>query len=176
MLHDMNPPAPTAEQAMKKAYQQYVRDAGQSGTRMQEAMAFAADEVRKLIELGEVQEPDIFSALRQIGSQVDKTQGKSADSIIKKLNRGQDELDLDLEEVMMTVVTLGEGSRKSWEHVTPQDLREMDIVRRENVSRVVDAYREWETDFIALSEKIMPFGTVGNAYRNGALDVVDGVA
>lgn len=176
MLHDMNLPIPTAEQAMKTAYQEYVHNAGQSGTSMQEAVAFAADEVRQLIESGEVQEPDMFGALRHIGAKVDDSQGKSADSIIKRLNRGQSELDLGLADILMTVVTLGKGERKSWEYVTPEDLQEMDLVRRENVNRVLEAYREWETDYIGLSEKIMPFGTVGNAYRNGALDAEEGAA
>ena len=171
-----NPSIPTAEQAMKTAYQNYVHNAGQSGTRSKDAIAFAADEVRQLIESGEVQEPDMFGALRSIGYKVDESEGSAADKIIKLLNRGQDELDLDLSEILMTVVTLGKGERKSWEYVTPEDLQEMDLVRRENVTRVLDAYREWETDYIGLSSKIAPFGTVGNAYRHGALVAEEGAA
>ena len=171
-----NPSIPTAEQAMKTAYQNYVHNAGQDGTRSQEAIMYAADEVRQLIDYGEVQEPDMFSALRSIGAKIDETEGKSADKIIKLLNRGQDELELDFADILKTVVTLGKGERKSWEYVTPEDLQEMDLVRRENVTRVLDAYREWETDYVGLSSKIAPFGTVGNAYRHGALVAEEGAA
>lgn len=170
MLHDINEPTPSAEKALRAEYQRIINERGSEGVTKSEAASLAAENVDRLIDMGEVQEPSRHDALvRSIGV-IDAEQGRSADRIIEKLSRGEVQLFED-DDVLLTVVTLGGGHRKSWRYVTAADLRAMDDERSKNFKSQEDAKRRWAASVAVVLPVVLEYRTVGAAVNAGAFSV-----
>lgn len=167
MLHDVNEPIRSAEQAMLAEYQRVVNASGDEAIDIQRAISDAADQVQYLIDNGMVREPDMREALKSIGKSIDRKQGQSADKILAKLARGQVHLFED-DSFLTTVVTLGGGMRKTWRYITGQDLIGMREERRKNVKAAVESLDSFEHDFNSVIETVMAYTTVGAAAVAGA--------
>lgn len=167
MLREVTDPIPTAEDAARKVYQRIVSEAADEGITHARAASDTADEVARLIDLGEVQAPNVRDALLHTVKRIDTAQGQTADKIIERLSRGEVHLFED-SDLLATVVTLGSGNRKSWEHITATDLSDMDAERRKNYRSVKDAMDRWESSYSMVLPVVMAHRTVGAAVRSGA--------
>lgn len=167
MLHDINEPTPSAETALRDEYQRVVNGSGDEKITRSEAAAIAAENVDRLIDQGEVQEPSRHDALVAKVVAIDARQGQAADRIIEKLSRGEVQLFED-GDMLNTVVTLGGGYRKSWRHVTADDLRAMDKERNANFKSQVEAKKRWDASLAAVLPVVLEFRTVGAAVSAGA--------
>lgn len=167
-MHDISAPILTAEEAIKREYQRIVAESGDTGVTKERAASDAADEVARLIDLGEVEAPPVRDALLKIVNVVDGQQGASADRVIARLARGEVGLDLDGDPVLDMVVTLGKGDRKSWRFITAHDLRRMDSERNKNYEAQREAMIRWQSDYTAILPVVMAHRTVGAAVAAGA--------
>lgn len=167
MLHDITPPIPSAEEALKEAYRRVINESGDETITSIRAASDAADEVMKLIDLGEVEEPDRRSALLKTLKVIDSAEGRSADKIIAKLSRGEVHLFED-DEILNTVVTLGGGNRKTWRYINADDLRDMDRERRKNFEAQQEAIEKWNRDYSTVLPVVFEYRTVGAAFEAGA--------
>lgn len=163
MLYDANTELPTADDALDTAYRRIIREAGPDGVNRARAEADAADEVSRLIDLGEVAEPNRFNALVKIVRGIDTRQGAAADRIIERLASGEVALRIDDDPTLDTVVTLGGGRRKSWRYVTVVDLELMDDERNRNFKAVSESFKKWKADLAVVKPAVFAHGTVGEA-------------
>ena len=162
MLHEINEPIPSARNAMAKAYRERVALAKEEGVSVQHAISEAAYDVRYLIDMGEVNAPDVIASLVDIGQKVDKEEKSHTDSIIKKLANGEVTM-FDCEETLSAVVTLGEGRRKSWRFVMAQDITEMFELRRKNHQKQAEAFERFSRDVEAIMPVLSVYSTVEKA-------------
>lgn len=167
MLHDIDEPIPAVETALKLAYQQIVDISGDEIVSKAVAFADAADEVSKLIDLGEVQEPSRLKSLLGSLNVIDSKEGASADRIINSTRRGEVSLFED-DSTLSTVVTLGGGGRKTWRNVNADDLRSMNEVRNKNYKAQTEAMEAWREDYSHVLPVVLAHRTVGAAVLAGA--------
>lgn len=172
MLHDINAPIPSSEEAIKREYQRIVGESGDAPVSLSAALSDAADITMKNIDLGEVEAPPIREALISIGKSVDKKQGAASDGVISRLARGEVDFGMEGDPFLSTVVTLGGGRRKSWRYVTGQDLQEMHQLRRENFDKAKSALERFELDYESVLPVVFEFRTVGEAVHAGAFTAV----
>ena len=169
MLHEVNEPIPSAHKAMAAAYRKQVGLAKDDGLSVQRAIRDAADEVRYLVDMGEVHAPDMIASLVNIGQKVDKEEKSYTDAIIRKLANGEVTL-FDVDDTLSAVVTLGEGRRKSWRYVTAQDLNEMFELRRKNHQKQLEAFERFSDNVDVIMRAIAAHGTVELAVQAGAFN------
>lgn len=159
-----------------RVYQDVISEADPAeGMQRQEAYNVAIERLLYMVEVGEIQ-IDMASAIRHQLEQVDRQQGKRADSVIKKLVTGQDAFDQEDDPFLRTVVTLGSGKRKAWRDVTSADLVDMDYERFKNVQTQMAAYSKWKENLHTLYDATSRYGTIGRAVDAGALGMSADVA
>lgn len=139
-----------------------------TGMERQAALDEAVPVVVSMIAAGDLALP-VADLVRVALTNTDEAEGESVSKVLKKLADGRDPLPLSDDPMLDVVVTLGEGRRKPWRHVTVQDLREMDSIRNKNRIRVEEAYQEDSKRLQKLAAAIEPHGTIGAAIQAGAL-------
>lgn len=146
-----------------RVYQEVIAEADpEDGMGRQEAFITAAARLQQMVDSGELF-IDVSAAIRAALERADKSQGRAADSVIKRLASGQDDLGLDDDPTLDIVVILGDGKRKPWRHVTADDLRDMDRLRYQNYRKQAIAYDEWRESYDAVLPVVSRHGTVGSA-------------
>lgn len=167
MLHDVSEPAPTADKAMDDEYRRIMIESGDDGMSSAKALDIAAGRVVRMVEGGDVEAPDLHMTLVGIGKRVDRAHGNRADSIIAKMAQGQFHLFED-RDLLETIVTLGDGRRKSWKFVTANDLKEMREVRQRNMKAAVESFTAFEASYNSVLKTVLEHNTVGAAAAAGA--------
>lgn len=164
------------DQTITRTYQEVVAEADpDAGTSRSEAFTIATARIAEMIRTGELF-VDTERAIRSTLMQVDSRQGATADRMIGKLIAGQGDLGLDVEAIMNTVVTLGEGRRKLLRHIDTFDIQEMDRLRYRNLRAQQEAYARWRDLFDVAQPAISRFGTLGQAHARGAFTEPEAVA
>ena len=153
-----------------RVYQEVIAEADpDDGVGRQEAFTTAANRIQDMVNAGELF-VDVSQAIRAALERADKSQGRAADAVIKRLATGQDDLGLDDDPTLNIVVILGDGKRKPWRNVTADDLRDMDRIRYHNYRKQAVAYDEWRESYDAVLPIVSRHGTVGTAASRGAFD------
>lgn len=153
-----------------RVYQEVIAEADpDDGVGRQEAFTTAASRIQDMVNAGELF-VDVSQAIRAALERADKSQGRAADAVIKRLATGQDDLGLDDDQTLNIVVILGDGKRKPWRNVTADDLRDMDRIRYHNYRKQAVAYDEWRESYDAVLPIVSRHGTVGTAASRGAFD------
>lgn len=167
-MHELREPIKTAEQAMREEYQRIVYESGDTGIQLAKAVAIASENVQRMIDYGEVEAPDVLSALVTIGKSEDTRQKSSTDGALERLANGEVSIDMGGDPMLRMVVTLGKGDRKSWDYVTASDLRRIFELRRENLVTQKQAFERFEENYNATVAAVLAHRTVGEAVRAGA--------
>ena len=146
-----------------RIYRETVGRSGFKGINRQDAFEEATALVMTEIRAGRL-ELDVDSAVRAALKDADHADGRSADRILKSAALGDVPLDgYDIN----VVVTLGGGLRKQWADVDANDLRDMDVLRYQNVRNAQNAYDEWRTSYDAVLPVLFEFRTFGAAFTGG---------
>lgn len=157
----------TWTETVARLYREAVAEAGEQGGQRQDAFMVASARVETEIRAGRLIVPT-ETVIRAELLKADESDGRRADSVLRTAATGQASLvepDLDL------VVTLGRGRRKPWRWITRDDLREMDVVRFENVRAVQDSYAEWRTYYDTALAVLFQYPTFGEAVEAGGFEV-----
>ena len=157
-------PVTDAKIAALNAYQTVAMRAPK-GAQRTDLFDEAHDILRDQYDRGEL-DLDISRAIRHVLNDVDRAQGQAADRLVAALREGVTSMKFEGDSLLRTVVTLGGGKRICWEYVTFDDLSEMDLLRRDNVKAVTEAYDVWADNLAVIRNDLSMFGTVGALVRN----------
>lgn len=161
--------------ACTRIYRAVVADSGLDTISRKEALDELVVQIAPLVRAGKVA-VDTDDAIRAAGRLVDDGDGRRADAVLRAAARGEDSLDLDGDPVLDLVTVLGDGMRKSWRHVTADDLREMDQVRYRNMRSAADGYDRWRRDYEPWLTILFRHATLADAVAAGDLPDVDEAA
>lgn len=162
------------------AIQTYYREeiAAQSGPEdtadRQECIKLAADRISEGIDDGDIEAPEIGEQIRRDLTKQDESDKAASDRMIDLLVFGGQE-DLDFEDLLDVVVTLGSGRRKPWRYINEFDLEEMDAIRYGNLEKQQAAYSQWRPKFLALRGAWRRHGNVAAVYASGPVGTGDDV-
>ncbi|MDI3241644.1 hypothetical protein QK292_08725 [Arthrobacter sp. AL08] len=104
------------------------------------------------------------NAIRAEVERIDEAQGRSVNTVLARTIRGE-AADMD------TVCTIGDDRRKSWRHMTADDLSEMYDLRAESMNREDEALEQFQADYLAFLPVLREFGTVQEAVTAGAVPI-----
>lgn len=155
------------DETFTRVYQEVVGADAVNGTTKQEAFTVATHRILAMIAAGELT-VDVSEAVRATLARIDDTQGRAADHVIKRLSSGQQDLNLDTDPSLNTVVKLGDGKRKLWRYVTQEDLIHMDRLRYRNYRAQRLAYNEWQESLHAILPVVTRYPNLGDAVADGA--------
>lgn len=154
---------------LTEVYREIVGRADEAlGIERRAALDEAVPEIVALITSGDIALP-VADLVRVALTKTDEAEGQSVSKVLKALAEGRETLPMDDDPMLDVVVSLGNGRRKPWRHVTVPDLREMDLIRNKNRIQVEDAYQEDSKRLRKLEAAVGPYGTVGAALKAGAL-------
>lgn len=149
-------------EAVTAEYRRVVAAYGSATTHVDklDMFAHAAESIRERIHSGELELP-IEDAIHAALSAADARDGQAADTILSKIARGEIGLNLWPDPLLDVVVTLGRGRRKTWKHVTADDLSAMVDLRKQNTNAARRAERRFIKDVAAVYDGLIAAGTVG---------------
>lgn len=122
--------------------------------------AIAADTIRQRIHDGELDIP-IEDAIHAALEKADSRDGQAADGILARIARGEVGLSMWPDPLLDVVVTLGQGRRKAWKHVTAEDLAAMADLRNQNTKAARRSERRFLKDVEAVYADLVIAGSVG---------------
>lgn len=160
MAHE---PVLDAKTAALNAYQTVAMRAPK-GAQRTDLFDEAHDILHGQYDRGEI-DLDVSKAIYHVLNDVDRQQGQAADKLVADLREGISSLKFDGDPLLRTVVTVGGGKRICWEYVSIRDIQEMDILRRDNVKAVTEAYDVWSDNVEAIRPALQAHGTVGALVR-----------
>lgn len=141
-----------------------------AGINRQFAFEIAHNRIRSLIDNGELQiDLDAMTDryIRTKLKEADESDGRAADKIIAKLIRGQETFDIEGEDFLDVMVTLGDGLRKPWKNVGTEDIFTMYEIRADNMRKQEEAFKKFTEDMRSLSRALNGFNSIGEAWRAG---------
>lgn len=159
----------TATEAIAQEYHRIIDDAANDGISRHDAITLATEQVMNMIDAGWTFAPDPEDAIRLAAKKFDEAQGRAADAILAALASGESSAPVPPAEINRTVVTLGGGKRKTWRHVTADDIDLMTQERALNVRRQQQAIKTWKQNAENISPVVEQYGTVGDALDASAL-------
>ena len=162
----------TATEAIAQEYHRIVDDAANEGISRHDAVTLATEQVMNLIDAGWTFAPDPEDAIRLAAKKFDEAQKRTADSILAALASGESSAPVPPAEINRTVVTLGGGKRKTWRHVTADDIKLMTDERALNVRRQQQAIKTWRQNAENVAPVVEQYGTVGDALDASALPLI----
>ncbi len=157
-------PITDARAAALTAYQTVTMRAPR-GAQRSDLFNEAHDIVHSQWDRGEI-DLDISKAIYHVLNDVDRQQGQAADKLLAELRQGVEALKFEGDPMLRTIVTIGSGRRICWEHVTIGDIQEMDLLRRDNLKAVTEAYDVWSDNVEAIRPALQAHGTVGALARH----------
>ncbi|MGP5199986.1 hypothetical protein ACTXKN_12595 [Brachybacterium alimentarium] len=162
----------TATEAIAQEYHRIIDDSANDGITRHDAVALATEQVLNLIDAGWSFAPDPTDAIRLAAQKFDEAQGRTADAILGALASGESSSPVPPQEINRTVVTLGGGKRKTWRHVTREDIDLMTEQRKINVRRQQQAIKAWRENAQNIAPIVEQYGTVGDALDASALPLI----
>lgn len=150
----------TFHDAVVAEYRKAVARMAQDGGNRQDAFAYANEAIRQRIHVGEIDIP-LDDAIHSALLAADAREGATADRVLQKIADGQIGIDVWPDPLLDVVVTLGGGRRKTWRHVTADDLRQMVELRQANTRAARRSERRFTKDVQAIYSGLIAAGTVG---------------
>lgn len=160
------------DDTVEAVYREVVAEAGRDPIKRQEAFDIAAGRIGQLILDGTVAVPH-DRAVRSALLAADEKDGNSVDRVLAVLSAGQSPLQFDADPFLAVVATLGNGLRKSFQHITEDDMRDMDSLRYQNMHRAQVSYHRWRERFEAWTPCVRRHGTFGAAIAAGDVPEFD---
>jgi hypothetical protein len=152
-----------SKETITRVYRETVGLYGAQGVNRQEAVESGVSTLMVEFRAGRL-DVDVERYFRRRLIEADETDGRNADTILRRAAYGQVPLhvaDLDV------VVTLGKGLRKQWNDVTLSDLRSMNEIRYENFKQAEKAYDDFNAAFLVIREAMLEHVTFGAAFEAG---------
>lgn len=162
----------TSTEAIAQEYHRIIDDSANDGITRHDAIALATEQVLNLIDAGWSFAPDPADGIRLAAKKFDESQGRTADAVLAALASGESSAPVPPAEINRTVVTLGGGKRKTWRHVTADDIKLMTDERALNVRRQQHAIKTWRENAQNISPIVKQYGTVGDALDASALPLI----
>lgn len=151
-------------------YRTIVGEGGSEAVDRRAAILEVAKRAQPMIDAGELV-PDTYTWIKSQVIAADKRDGESVDKTLAALAVGEeDDLALGVTPNLDKVVILGGGSRKTFRHLTVEDLDEMDELRHRNVRSVNRSYhRDWKPEHQGWRAVLLRYPTILDAITAGDL-------
>jgi hypothetical protein len=163
---------------VQATYREVVGEADRAGISRKEATDEVLARLDTDVSAARVQAPDWRETVPATVNRIDKAEGRRADALLREIAIGDPFEGWEDDPAHPVVVILGNGLRKSFRHVTLQDIQSMDELRYENARTAANAYDDYRRNVTRpWSAVLARHATVGEALDAGdvpTLDELDG--
>lgn len=153
---------------VRNVYRDVVGEADVDGTKLKLAGDEVLSRLIAAVEQDAIRPPDWRLSVPAVIKAVDRGEGQRADRLLREMTELGEAFEWDEDPALPTVVTLGDGNRKAFRHITIEDIESMDQNRYTNMRAASNAYDEFRRKVTQpWSAVLKRHKTIGEAIRNG---------